>query len=132
VSARVRRHGWERAIADQVVADWFRRTGHPGDMERDAAYQVQWTTVRRMLDRLEEVLGNQGLDRALIRFILAAMLDDPPNAGAAEERMREHAEAVRELMERPPAVFIDAAADPDGYAAALALLAKKGATGEQR
>jgi hypothetical protein len=111
-----------RTIADEVVADYFRRTGQPGDMERDAAYQIQWTTVRRMLDRLEVVLGDLRHDPAVIRYILAAMLDDAPNAGAAEERMREHQEAVRLMKEQPAVWVIDADKDPVAHAAAMALL----------
>jgi hypothetical protein len=114
-------------VADQVVADWFDRTGKPGETERDQAYQIQWTTLRMLLARLESVLRDFGFGDDLMRPILAAMLDDAPDASAAEERMREFARAVREAKEQPFRFVIDRSKDPGLYAAAQAFARKQGA-----
>jgi hypothetical protein len=114
-----------RTIADEVVADYFRDTGQPSDMERDGAYQIQWTTVRRMLGRLEDVLRDAGFDPVLTRGILAAMLEDAPNARAADERIRELAEAVRDARERPARFIIDRGKDPELWAAAQKLAVRR-------
>jgi hypothetical protein len=108
-------------VADQVVEEWFARTGKPGELERDGAYQIQWTTLRMLLARLETVLRGFGFGDDLMRPILAAMLDDAPDSSAAEERMREFARAIREAKERPAAFVIDREKDPELWAAAQKL-----------
>jgi len=108
-------------VADQVVAEWFDRTGKPYETERDQAYQIQWTALRMLLARLETVLRDFGFGDDLMRPILAAMLDDAPDASAAEERMREFARAVRDIKELPTRFVIERDKDPELWAAAQKL-----------
>jgi hypothetical protein len=111
-------------VADQVVEEWFARTGKPGDMERDGVYQIQWTTLRMLLARLETVLRGFGFGDDLMRPILAAMLDDAPDSSAAEERMREFARAVHEAKEHPAPFVIYRDQDPELWAAAKKLMSQ--------
>ena len=91
--------------AHQIVADYFRRRNVPPDSSLDGLYQYEITILRDMLDRLEVILGDEGVPQATGERVIRCMLYGSPSPAAAEERMRRDAEMVKLLSERPPIPF---------------------------
>jgi len=91
--------------AAEIVRDYFRRAGQPGDQSLDACYQYEMTILRDMLSRLEVILGDEGVPRDVAARVIRCMLYGSPSPATAEERMRREAETVKMLNERPPIPF---------------------------
>jgi len=98
--------------AAEIIRDYFRRTGQPGDQRLDACYQYEMTVLRDMLSRLEVILDDEGVPREVAIRVIRCMVYGSPSPAAAEERMRREAEMVKILSERPPAPLYFP--DPDG------------------
>ena len=98
--------------AAEIIRDYFRRTGRPGDNALDACYQYEMTVLRDTLSRLEVILDDEGVPREVAIRVIRCMVYGSPSPAAAEERMRREAETVKILSERPPAPLYFP--DPDG------------------
>ena len=92
--------------AGRLVEEYFERKGQPHASALDAAYQFEMTVLRDMLSRLEVILSDEGVDRATTLRVIRCMLYGAPSPAAAELRMRQDAEMVKVLSERPPVPFI--------------------------
>ena len=89
---------------NDVIDAYLREQGRPGDMELDAAYQIQIHVIRSMLGILEDSLKAEGVTgetavRVTRRLVYGSAF---PDEGNARLRMREREEAVRALMLAPP------------------------------
>ena len=89
------------SYAHQIVTDYFRRRNVPPDSHLDGLYQYEMTLLRDMLDRLEVILDDEGVDRETAKRVIRCILYGSPSPAAAEERMRRDREMVN-LMERLP------------------------------
>ena len=90
------------SYAHQLVADYFRRRNVPADSHLDGLYQYEMTILRDMLDRLEVILDDEGVDRKTAQRVIRCMLYGSPSPAAAEERMRRDAEMVTLMNRLPP------------------------------
>ena len=89
-------------FAHHLVDDYFRRTGRPGDGALDGAYQFEVAILRDMLDRLEAILDDEGVERATAERVLRCLLYGAPSPAAAEARMRREVEMGSVLRHMPP------------------------------
>jgi hypothetical protein len=94
------------SYASDITADYFRRTGQPGDQSLDAAYQYEVTVLRDMLARLEVILADEGVSQETAERVIRCMLYGSPSRAASEARMRQDAEMVK-LLERMPRLPVD-------------------------
>lgn len=89
---------------DVVVDAYLDEKGIPGDLELDAAYQLETGIIRSLLGLLEESLRAEGIEgdtalRVVRRLLYGAA---GPDAGTARWRMRKQERALAEAMLRPP------------------------------
>lgn len=94
------------SYAHQLVHDYFRRTGRPGDQALDAAYQFEMAVLRDMLDRLELILDDEGVPRDVAMRVIRCLLYGAPSPAAAELRMQQERQIV-DLMGRLPSLPVD-------------------------
>jgi hypothetical protein len=91
--------------ANALSEDYFRRIGHPGDGAMDAAWQFQHTLLRDMLQRLEVILDDEGVDRPTGERVIRSLLYGSPLPAEAERRMREERRMI-ELLEHVPSSVV--------------------------
>jgi hypothetical protein len=84
-------------IASEMVHDYFRRMGQPGDMSLDAYYQYEMALLRDMLTRLEVILADEDVPLDAAARVIRCMLYGAPTRAGAEQRMRRDAEMVKLL-----------------------------------
>lgn len=89
------------SYAGQIMEDYFRRTGRPGAMALDAAYQYQTTVLRDLLERLEVILDDEHVPEVVIQRVLRCMLYGSPSVADAELRV-EQAKQIQDLLARVP------------------------------
>ena len=101
------------SYASHLMEDYFRRTGRPGAMALDAAYQYQTTVLRDLLERLEVILDDEHVPVVVIQRVLRCMLYGSPSVVDAELRMQQ-AEQITQLAARVPPlpVVVPAAGAP--------------------
>jgi hypothetical protein len=90
----------------QIMEDYFRRTGRPGPMALDAAYQYQVTVLRDLLERLEAVLDDEGVPPETTTRVIRCILYGSPSVADAELRMQQ-AEQIKDLQYRVPPLPVD-------------------------
>lgn len=93
-----------RTAVNDIIDGYLRAQHRPGDMERDAAYQLQLHVIRSMLAVLEDSLTAEGVTgetagRVVRRLLYGSPLPDPDEA---LERMTAREEAVKAAMLAPP------------------------------
>jgi hypothetical protein len=95
------------AVSD-VIDRYLRDNDRPGDMELDAAYQLQMHVIRSMLSLLEDALKGEGVPETTSERVVRRLLTGSPwpDEEEARDRMREHEEAVQVLMLAPPAPVV--------------------------
>lgn len=89
------------SYAGQIMEDYFRRTGRPGAMGLDAAYQYQVSVLRDILERLEVVLDDEGVPAETVTRVIRHMLYGSPSVADAEMRMQQD-ERMKDLLNRVP------------------------------
>ena len=89
------------SYAGQIMEDYFRRTGRPNGMALDAAYQYQATVLRDLLERLEVILGDEGVPREVTTRVIRHMLYGSPSVADAELRMQQEKQ-INDLLMRVP------------------------------
>ena len=94
------------SYAHEAVRAYFARTSRPGDQALDAAYQFEMAVLRDMLDRLEVILDDEGVDRATAMRVIRCMLYGSPSPAAAELRIQQERRMVN-LLEHIPPVPVD-------------------------
>lgn len=94
---------------NDVISQYLRDQERPGDMELDAAYQLQMHVIRSMLGLLEDALAGEGVPPATAERVVRRMLTGSPfpDEGEARDRIRGSEKALKELMTVP--VPVDAA-----------------------
>jgi hypothetical protein len=90
------------SYASEIIEDYFRRTGKPGDLSLDAVYQYEMTLLRDMLGRLEVILDDEGVEAATAKRVIRCMLYGSPSPAAAEMRMRQESRMADLLACTPP------------------------------
>ena len=75
------------SYAGQIMKDYFRRTGRPGAMGLDAAYQYQVSVLRDMMVRLEVILDDNDVPHEITTRVLRQLLYGAPSVADAELRM---------------------------------------------
>ena len=85
--------------AADLIRDYFARTGQPRDDELDAAFMYQRTVLKELLERLDAILTDEGIDPGTRQRVIRSMLYGSPSEADARLRMEQH-ERMADLLNR--------------------------------
>ncbi len=97
---------YRMSYTNHLVESYLRRTGQPGDVQKDGVYAYQWAVLRDVLVRLEVILEDEGVPRATAERVLRCLLYGAPSAADAGMRIDQDDRTAELLARVPPTLLI--------------------------
>jgi uncharacterized protein YerC len=90
------------STVDELFRSYTERTGIAQTAQRDAQFNYSLDVLRDVLQRLEVILDDEGIDQAVATRILRCLLYGAPSEADALDRIRQHEEeTMRQMMAGP-------------------------------